>query len=326
MRLAVVALVVAACGGARGRTTTTSSPQTPVAARTADWLVPLLPDGAQLVVEVDLARLRANPVVGAVAADVLGDLGADTRVPGLPIQAQGSPIAGADYIVLAAYGVGTAQATTLLLLATKAPIANAVRVTSDIVVLGDADWVDQVAHRAAIAKLYPDAPAPVGEPLSVIAGEDLTRLRDHAMPPGAPGATLRVTARLPFDARVAFTRLMGLEAAPAQLSVWADIVDDAAVIIDADAADPGNNDPKDARKRLLASLARILQAVAAEPAVRAIGVSPNIVNATVKEQGTWARVIIQIGPRQLGRVVERLKTQLAAPAAPEADATVAEPP
>jgi hypothetical protein len=308
-------LVVAACGGARGRTAT-STPQTPVAARAADWLVPLLPDGAQLVVELDLARLRANAVVGAVATQVLGELGADARLPGLPVQVQGSPLAGADYVVLAAYGVGTAQATTILLLATKAQLPNAVRVTSDIAVLGDADWVDQVAHRAAIAKLYPDAPAPVGEHLTLVASDELAKLRDHAMPPGAPGATVRVTARLPFDARVAFTRLMGLEAAPAQLSLWADIVDDAAVIIDADAADPGNKDPKDARKRLLASLARILEAVAAEPAVRAIGVSPNIVNATVKKQGTWVRAIIQIGPRQLGRVVQRVNALLAAPPAP----------
>lgn len=315
MKWALVALVVAACGGARGHATT-STPQTPVAARAADWLVPLLPDGAQLVVELDLARLRANSVVGPMATQLLGDLGEDAHLPGLPIQVQGSPLAGADYVVLAAYGVGTAQATTILLLATKAQVTNAVRVASDIAVLGDADWVDQVAHRAAIAKLYPDAPAPVGDHLSVVATDELVKLRDHAMPPGAPGATLRVTARLPFDARVAFTRLMGLEAAPAQLSIWADIVDDAAVIIDADAADPGNKDPKDARKRLLVSLARILEAVAAEPAVRAVGVSPNIVNAQVKEQGTWVRAIIQVGPRQLGRVVERVKALLVAPPAP----------
>ena len=38
----------------------------------ADRLLALLPDGAQIVVELDLARLRANPVVGAVATAALG--------------------------------------------------------------------------------------------------------------------------------------------------------------------------------------------------------------------------------------------------------------
>ena len=36
-------------------------------------------------------------------------------------------------------------------------------------------------------------------------------LREHAMPQGATGAVLRVTARLPFDARVALARQTGLE-------------------------------------------------------------------------------------------------------------------
>lgn len=311
MRWLVVALVVAACGSGRSRDTTTSKPQTPVAERAADWILPLLPEGAQLLVEVDLARLRGNPVAGELVASLLGELGAEAKLPGLPMAVQGSPLASADMLVLAGYGVGTPDAATLSVLVTKGEVTGGVRIAADLVALGPDTWVDQIASRAAIASLYPDAPAPVGERLTLTASPEMMRLREHAMPPKAPGASIRVTARLTFDARVALAQLLGLEAAPAQLSIWADVVDDFAIIIDVDAADPGDRDVKSARKRVGASLAKLLLAVANEPAVRAIGLSPNIADARVVEQGTWVRAIISVGPRQLKRVVERARAMLA---------------
>jgi hypothetical protein len=121
-----------------------------------------------------------------------------------------------------------------------------------------------------------------------------------------------VTARLPFDARVAFARQTGLEVAPAQLSLWADVVDDFALVIDADAADPGDKNTKAARGRLAAALRRLLTAVASEPALRALGLAGNLVNARFVEQGTWVRVIVAVGPRQLVRATERARAMLQA--------------
>src|SRR5215831_6667255 len=113
MRPSLSVALLAACGSSA-----TSVPAKPVAApQTAiDRALALLPDGAQLVVEVDLARLRANAVVGPVATRALAKLGGESKLPGLPVTVQGSPLAGADAIVLAAYGVGTNDAAAVTIL------------------------------------------------------------------------------------------------------------------------------------------------------------------------------------------------------------------
>jgi hypothetical protein len=307
--LLVVALVAAGCGGRRGRSTT-AVPQTPVATSVRDWMTAVLPEGAQIVVEVDLARLRANPAIGDVATHLLDSLDTETHVPGFPAVVAGSPLAKAGSLVLAAYGVGTRDAATLLVLATSSDVAGAVRITKDLVVLGPPDWADQVAQRAAIAGLAPDVPAPLGGKLPIVLAAELERLRDHAMPAKAPGAVLRISARLPFDARIAFARMTGLEAAPARLSVWADVVDDAAVIIDADAADPGEKNVKAARAQVTASLKRMLAAIALDPAIRGIGLGNQIAGARFIEQGTWVRAIIEVAPRPLARAAQRARAML----------------
>lgn len=310
MKWLLVVLLVAGCGGKRGHTTTTSTPQAPIAVSLADWMIAVLPAGTQVVVEVDLARLRANATIGAVATRVLAGLGAESRVPGLPMAVEGSPLAHADAVVLGAYGVGTPQAATVIVLATKAEVTGATKIAADLVVLGPDEWTAQVAARAAIAELAPDAPAPLGGRLPVTLAEELALLRDHAMPQKAPGSVLRITARLPFDARIALARQTGLEAAPAQLSVWADVVDDFGIIIDADAADPGEKNAKAARKQLAASLRGFLNTIATDPAVRALGLANNIAGARFVEQGTWVRAIIEVGPRQLARAAERARAML----------------
>lgn len=291
-------LAVGACGG-RARPTTGSARGIALPTTLAEKMIALLPDGAQLLVEIDLARLKANPAVGEVATKALAQLGADTKLPGLPMAVQGSPLANADLVVLAAYGVGTDHAASITLLATKAEVPGAVRLSDEIVALGPEDWTAQVEARAGIAAHSPIAPS-----LS------LMPLRDHAMPEKAPGAVLRVTAQLPFDARIALARQTGVEAAPAQLSIWADVVDDFAVIIDADAADPGDKKVKDAAARLQTSLAAVLAAAANEPALHALGLTSALRDARTITQRTWLRTIITVGPRQLTRAVERARAML----------------
>jgi len=246
-------------------------------------------------------RLRANSVVGPVASEALAQVGADAKLPGLPLVVQGSPLATADHLVMAAYGVGTDAATTISVLATKSnSVPNAVRLTDELVALGPPEWTRQLEARAAIARQTP-----------LVASRELLLLRDHAKPKEAPGAVLRVTARLPFDARVSLARQTGLELAPARLSLWADVVDDFALIVDADAADPGDKANKDAVKRMHASLETLLHALAGEPVIRALGVSTSLTEARFIEQGTWVRAVVAIGPRHLGRAVERARAMLA---------------
>jgi hypothetical protein len=262
----------------------------------AEHVLALLPEGAQMIVEIDLARLRTNPVVGEVVSKALAQLGSDARLPGLPLNVMGSPLANADEIVLAAYGVGTAQAATLTILKTKDAVGGATRIGTDFVAIGSEDWVGQLEARAAIDAQHPLAPP-----------EDLLRLRDHAMPQGATGAVIRVTARLPFDARIAFARQTGLDAAPAQLSIWGDVADDLAIVIDADASDGKD---KDGARRLAHTLRGTLGAIAEEPTVRALGVPGSLTDARMVTQGTWVRAVMAIGPRHLARAVERARAML----------------
>ncbi|HWU86635.1 MAG TPA: hypothetical protein VN253_05150, partial [Kofleriaceae bacterium] len=64
------AVLVAACGGAPKRAAAAPA-LAPAPVTAAERILAMLPQGAQIVVEVDLARLRANPVVGAVVTRAL---------------------------------------------------------------------------------------------------------------------------------------------------------------------------------------------------------------------------------------------------------------
>lgn len=300
MSRGLAALALVACSG--GGKPVPAGPTHEAPVTVADKLLAILPQGAQVVVELDLARLRGNPVVGDVITRAFADRKADL-VAGVPA----SPLAVADHVVLAAYGVGTAQAATLTLLAASGDVPGATRVGDGVFAVGPADWVEQVEQRIALATTG-DAKFALSAPAELLA------LRDHAMPPQATGAALRITARLPFDARIALARQTGLDSAPAQLSVWADVADDFAVIVDADAADPGNaKETKDAPRRLLATLRGALAAVAVEPTVRALGLPPSLADAKFVTRGTWIRTIIAVGPAHLKRVIDRADALLRAP-------------
>ncbi|MGN6105761.1 MAG: hypothetical protein ACTHU0_11695 [Kofleriaceae bacterium] len=300
MKRLLVLAVIAGCGGK-------SSPRVPVSeaaapATTAERILALLPQGPQIVVELDLARLRANPVVGPVVARVLAD-DSGLVLPG-GVGEVGTPLATADLVVLAAYGVGTSEAATVTVVAAPGAIAGATRLLDGIYGLGPAEWIAQLEERAMLSQ--------TAGPIR--AQPELLALRDHAMPAGAPGASLRITARLPFDARISLARQTGLESAPAQLSVWADVVEDFAVIVDADATDPGDKRAKQATARLQGMIRGALAALAGDATARALGLPKGLANARLVTRGTWVRTIIAIGPEYLKRVVERANALLPAAA------------
>lgn len=309
MTRALALALLVACGGSQARPT--SQPETPVFASTADRILPLLPDGAQVVVEVDLARLRANPVIGALVTQIVVG---DAPLANLPSAVPTLSLAHATTMVMASYGVGTSSAATVVVLALEPaapPLPSAITLADGLVALGPAEWTAQVEARAAIAGVSGSNPTP-----TLAAPKDLRTLRDHAMPAKAPGASLRITARLPFDARVALGRATGLDTPPAQLSVWGDVVDDMVFVVDLDAFDPGAARGKDAAgatKRMEASLRGVLAGLAAEPGLRLVGLSPSLEGAEIVTRGSWVRAIIAVGPKRLGRIVERAKAVLAAP-------------
>src|SRR6185312_5066724 len=173
--IAILIALALGCGGHHTAPITSTRVPTP-----AEKVLALLPDGAQVIVEFDLARLRANATVGDTAKAALGGLGAESHLPGLPVSVLGSPLASADQVVLAAYGVGTAQAVTVTLVTTKAEVPNGVRLSPELVALGPDEWVGQLQTRAALAAEHPLA-----------VPEDVLKLRDHAMPQGATGAIVR---------------------------------------------------------------------------------------------------------------------------------------
>lgn len=279
---AALALALVACGG-RGAPSTTSTPAAAThLASAGDALLALLPPEPQLVVEIDLARLRGNPTVGKLATRLLEDP---------PIDAPPSLLASADVVVVAAWGVGTSDAAmvTLVQLTPGTKPEGGRAIGEGVVGVGPDDWLDQIVVRAQTP--------------GVKASQELYELRDHAMPAKAPGATLRVTARLSFDARIALARMTGLEAAPERLSIWGDVVDDLAVIVDAD----GGKDAKATR----ATLEQTLAALSREPAVLLVGLRGSIERARISTQGkTWVRAILAVGPTHLQRAVQRAEGAL----------------
>jgi hypothetical protein len=251
-------------------------------------MLALLPSGPQVVLEIDLARLRANPVVGdlvvkTLTADLVGEIDA---------------LATADLIVLAAYGVGTSEAATITLVSSPTEVTNGIPVGANFYALGPPEWTRQVEARAGLVAA--DTP--------ISADADLLRLRDHAIPDGAPGASLRVTARLPADARKELAIAAGLTVAPAQVSIWGDVVDDLAVIVDTEIGEP-TGDTKDgeakAVARLEAAVKRALGGLAELPAAQQLGIPKSLTTARIAVRGTWVRTIVAIGPSHLARVVER---------------------
>jgi len=289
VRVAVlICVALFACGGARRPAT--SKPVETRIATTGDRIMALLPEGAQLIIEIDLARLRANPVVGKLVTDAL----TGPALPGFDFPL--SPLVKAEALVLASYGIGTSNAATVTVLATSEAVPNSVPIGEGLVALGPEQWTAQLEARAAIVG--------TGQKIKVAASKELLALRDHAMPPGAPGAAVRLTARLSFDARVALARQTGLDAPPAQVSIWGDVVDDLAIIVDADAVDPGDK-AKKPTKRLEAGVRTILAGLAGEPAIQALGLPSSLSGARIVAKGTWVRAIIAIGPAHLQRVVKR---------------------
>jgi hypothetical protein len=262
----VLALIAAtACGGAPLAPTPPAPPARAVTA--GDALLALLPAGADAVAELDVARLRANPTIGAAALALeprLGDV---------------------DAAVVAVYRLAEADARPVLVVRG----AGLAQLPERLVERGT--WRDE-------RTLLVGTPPPAATTLA--ADPAFLALRAAAMPAKAAGATLRLTARLSRSARVTAAGRLGVDELPATLSLWLDVADDAALI-----ALLGGDDEADAAH--LAELARDAHARADHllpPWLRSARLAGEL---TARTAGRGARVVWLLGPRRLAEWARRAK-------------------
>jgi hypothetical protein len=255
-------------------------------------LLAWLPSGADLVVELDLARVRANPVVGSLYRS------AAARATGpSPVALEFDALRDADVVVIASYAVGTADAQTVTLLAGDRlpdPGELGTRLDHRYAAFGPPDLINRVEAARA------------GHGPTVAGDAVFMQLRDAAMPERGESASVRIAARLPFDARIGLAGILGLDAVPAGLSLWADVVDDLAVValLSGEQAEEG------------AAMAGLVDQVrgqlAAHPLVRSWFLGHLVRAIAVEHRGNLARAVLVIPPRRLELVARRLNRQLSA--------------
>lgn len=295
--IALVLLVLCACGGA-------SPPAAPIAAlaepalearwqraaTAGDALLRLVPEGPELVIEIDLARARANPSLGPAVRALL-EAPAGRTLAGLP---EAAPLESVSALVLASYDLGTVQAQTLTLLATGDAPTLAARLGGQVV-----DGAVAVGPPPLLAAVQTQAATPAS----------LLRLRARAMPPAATGAVLRASAALSLEARLSLARHAGLDPPPAALSVWLDLADDAALVAHVHGGEA--DDPR-AGARLRAALRGAITAFAEAPEVAALGLTPSLRGAEFSEVEGWQRVVVVVSPTRLRRAGDRARALAAA--------------
>ena len=292
--LIALALVGAAASGpgCGGHAPVVVVPSRAVTAGDALWA--RLPPGAAIVLEVDVARLRANPAVGAAITALVAPAPtagvADEPTPGAALAAMtDAPLAGARAIVLAAYAVGTPAATTIT-------IVDGVGAPPQATPLADGVWA--LAVEGDVARLL----AVAGGGPSLADDRALAALRTVAMPAAAEGAAVRLTARLEPAARRALAEVLGQNDAPAAISAWLDVADDLALI-----AWVGGEPAWSA-----AMLTRLRDRAAASEVAGGLGLTPVIAVAPVARERAAARLTVVVTPARLGRVVARALERLRA--------------
>jgi hypothetical protein len=249
-----------------------------------DALLAQLPIGAEIVVEIDLARLRANTVVGPVASEVFAAPPAIEGAPAAP------SLDGASAVAFGAYNIGTPAASTITVVAGgKRP--------PEALDLGDERWALALEGEVA-ALLATDAGGP-----SAAGDAALQTARAWAMPAQADGASLRVAAVLSPEARAGMGEILGVAAAPAVVSVWGDVADDLAIIVRM-ADKPHGKSPA-----WLPGVARALTRTASLPPVNALGLSRPILDADVRREKSGVTITMIVAPGRLRRAVDRWRNQ-----------------
>ncbi|MBI4509711.1 MAG: hypothetical protein HY698_08730 [Deltaproteobacteria bacterium] len=225
--LLLLALAAPACGRGTAPPPSTSSNQavslTERALTAATPLLAHVPMGADVVLEADIRRLRENPVVSPLIS-ALATRG-DVRVPG---GLTFNPVRDADVLVVAAYQVGSLGARAMFLLGGERMDAGAVAAAEvDATAVGRHEVVfgPEPLRQEVFARVQGE-----GRGSTMADDQEFLRIRDLAMPARAEGASVRLTARLSKEARIATAGQLGIDEAPRDISAWVDVADDLAAV------------------------------------------------------------------------------------------------
>lgn len=277
---ATLALSMLACGSGPGRAT--SEPSAPIRSATAgDAIWERLPAGADLVLEVDLKRLRANAVVGRLF---------EVISPPEPLR-ESDLLHKADLMVLAIYDMGSTAKQLIILRGDKLGNLAMPTLGPSSLALGDPELVRQAEGLQATSRTMAE-------------DRELWHMRAMPMPAEAPAAALRVVTRIGFDARVLIASKLALSDVPVAMSVWADVVDDLAIVAELHSED------RDSAKRLQRALVGLRKRMASLTFLRVVGVSPALLATQVTRSGSIVRLVFVLRPKRLRVVVKRLFDQL----------------
>jgi hypothetical protein len=259
----------------------------PRAVTAGDELLSWAPAGASVIVELDVARLRGNQVMGPVV-EALSAL----SLPGWNLGLLGR----ADALLLCAYDAGSDQATTLTLVRGADVAAWGFMVGERTAALGPPELVARV-----------DAVRAGREP-SMATDRALLSVRTQAMPARAEGATLRAAARLSFDARVALASQLDLDRVPIAISVWGDVADDLAVVAMLQGEDGA--EARDLARTMTRAIEGWRQGLAAHSWVQARYLQFLLGGVEITRRNSAARMVLVIGPGRLRRMMDRLLRSL----------------
>jgi len=277
------ALAVAACGA---KNQPSQKPvEVPVRRPTSgDRILRHAPAGADAVLELDLARLRDNKTVGPLvkAVTAAGEVGGDL-------------VAVADVLVVASYRIGQTDAGQLVFVSgTRASqLGGAHRISDSLVAFGPPALLRQVDL------------VDTGQGASLADDRALLRTRALAMPAAADGASLRIAADLPFDARLALAKRLEVDVVPEWISLWFDVADDMAGIALLGGGEDA--DPED----LVTAVTRLRDRLYLAESVQRVGLDALLENVEVKVNGSDARVVLVVGPRRLAHVVASVMDRMA---------------
>lgn len=290
--LLVIALPTFGCASGP-KSTATTLPYLPKLDSPGVSLLAFVPPAADAVLEVDLKRLRENPVVGPLFASMLGIGKSTGAISGGLVELIGD----ADLLVAAAYGVGGYDATALVVLrgekfrGARLATSNATALDDTTIVIGS-----DVLRKKVQAMVAADDDG-------MFADRAFLKTRDAAVPEGARGAVMRLAARLTPQTRVAAAGRLHLDQVPAVASVWFDIVDDAALVahLVVDDAESARETVRMVRKAYTVFLQKWLPrgALSAEAGKRAV------------------RVVWVVGPKRLAAWVAVMRARSAIAPGPE---------
>lgn len=326
-------LGMAACTGggqAHGSATLAGAHVLPTLPSAIDRIIDLVPGQPELVIEIDVARLRATrsvapllarlwqaPAGSAVESSAVARFAAPLTPQGAVTASRASEIAwrDVDALVMCAYALGTPQAQTLFLLA--AP-ATAIAPSVGAVELASGQWA--VGPEGVVAQALSEIADPSGA-----AASPWRRARHAAWPAGAQAAAVSVHAQLAAPAWQAVwqtlwhaspalasdtgeTRepLTAVARRPVVASLWFDIEDDAALVLQL-AAPP---DDAAAASEMGRAVVTLLQRWRNLELVQQLGLISVLRTARVATRGPVARVEMVVPPQLWQRTVARLTRAL----------------